>query len=74
MFYRKDAVFMAVASLLATSGSAMADSAPKTSLSLDPRVLTADATVSDGLLMMGLGKAGAGADPEGPEVEHLWLD
>ena len=60
MFYRRDAVLMAVAGLLATSGFAMADSAPKTSLSLDPKVLTADATASDGLLMMGLGKVGAG--------------
>jgi hypothetical protein len=60
MFYRRDAVFMAVASLLATSGFAMADSAPKTSLSLDPKVLTADAAAApDGLLMMGLGKVGA---------------
>jgi len=50
---------MAVASLLATSGFAMADAAPKTSLSLDPKVLTADATAPDGLLMMGLGKVGA---------------
>jgi hypothetical protein len=53
MFYRKDAVFMAVAGLLASSGFAMADATPKTSLSLD-------ATAPDSLLMMGMDKAGAG--------------
>src|SRR4051812_37530799 len=60
MFYRKDAVFMAVAGLLASSGYAMADAAPKTSLSLDPTVVRADAEAPEGLLMMGLDKAGAG--------------
>ena len=59
MYYRKDAVFMAVAGLLASSGFAMADATPKTSLSLDPTVLRADDASSEGLLMMGLGKAGA---------------
>jgi len=60
MLNRKDAIFMVVASVLATSSLAMADSAPKTSLTLDPSVITADAPPSEGLLMMGLGKAGAG--------------
>jgi len=59
MFYRKDAVFMAVAGLLASSGFAMADATPKTSLSLDPKVISADATAPDNLLMMGMDKAGA---------------
>ncbi len=47
MFYRKDAVFMAIAGLLASSGFAMADAtAPKTSLTLDPAVITADDTAA----------------------------
>jgi len=59
MLYRKDAILMVVAAVLATSSLAMADAAPKTSLTLDPTVITADAAPSEGLLMMGLGKAGA---------------
>jgi hypothetical protein len=54
---------MAVASLLASCGFAMADTTeiqvPK--LTLDPKVITADAAPSEGLLMQALGKAG-GAD------------
>lgn len=56
MFHRK-AALTAVASLLATCGYAMADTA-KTSLTLDPSVIRADDAASDSLLMMGLGKAG----------------
>lgn len=42
MYYQK-AVLFAVAGLLASSGLALADNTPKTSLSLDPTVITADA-------------------------------
>jgi hypothetical protein len=55
---RKEVILMAVASVLATSSLAMADAAPKTSLSLNPTVVTADTAAPDGLLMMGLDKAG----------------
>ena len=59
MFYRKDAVFMAVAGLLACSGYAMADSqSDKTKLSLSPSILTADDQPQTGLIMMGLDKVG----------------
>jgi len=61
MFYRKDAVFMAVAGILASAGFAVADNtAVKTPvLTLDP-VATVD-NAPDGLLMQGLGKVpGAG--------------
>ena len=57
MFYRKDAVFMAVAGLLASSGYAMA--ANTTGLSLDPTVLTADDAPTPAPLMAALDKAGA---------------
>jgi len=57
MFYRKDVVLMAaVAGLLASSGAAMAES--QSSLSLDPRVLTADDAAPQAPLMSMLGKAG----------------
>jgi len=56
MFYRKDVVLMAVAGLLASSGYAMAES--QSSLSLDPRVLTADDAAPQAPLMSMLGKAG----------------
>jgi hypothetical protein len=68
MFYRKDAVLMAVAGLLATSGFAMADT-PKTTLSLDP-VVTADdaaaaAAPAPAAPLMGLlEKAGVGKPME----------
>ena len=61
MYYQK-AVLFAVAGLLASSGLALADNAPKTSLSLDPTVITADAggDASDRApLMMALDKIGA---------------
>ena len=58
MNYRK-AAFFAVAGLLASSGMALADNAPKTSLSLDPTVITADAGADRAPLMMLLDKAGA---------------
>jgi hypothetical protein len=53
----RTAVLTAVASLLACSGFALADS-PK--LTLDPTVITADAAPSQGLLMQGLDKCGVG--------------
>jgi hypothetical protein len=60
MFYRKDAVLMAVAGLLAANGYAMADAtAPK--LSLNPGVITAADEAGDKApLMWALDKAGAG--------------
>jgi len=58
MHYRK-AVFFAVAGLLASSGYALADNSPKTSLSLDPTVITADAAADKTPLMGLLDKAGA---------------
>ena len=58
MFQRK-AVFFAVAGLLASSGYALAGNAPKTSLSLDPTVITADAPADRAPLMMALDKVGA---------------
>jgi hypothetical protein len=61
MFYRKDAVFMAVASLLASSGLAMAGNtelkAP--ALSLDPSVISAQTAPDQAPLMWALDKAGA---------------
>ncbi len=61
MLYRKDAVSMAVAGLLATCGFAMADTQVKTSsLSLDPSVVHADVDAAPStLLMTGLDKIGA---------------
>ena len=65
MFYRKDAVFMAVAGLLASSGFAMADTTDvrNASLSLDPTLITAQASATpaanDSLLMSTLDRAGA---------------
>jgi len=62
MFHRKDAVFMAVAGLLASCGFAMAETTEvKTpSLSLEPTVATAqDAGAPSAPLMMGLDKIGA---------------
>jgi len=60
MFHRKNAVFTAVAGLLACSGFAMADStqieAP--SLTLNPKAITAQ-DAPQGLLMQGLDKVGA---------------
>jgi len=61
MYYPK-AAFFAVAGLLASSGIALADNAPKTSLSLDPTVITADAAADRAPLMMALDKVG-GAKP-----------
>jgi len=58
MFNRK-AVFFAVAGLLASSGFALADNAPKTSLSLNPAVITADEAAPRQPLMMALDKVGA---------------
>lgn len=61
MFYRKDAVSMAVVALLASSGFAMADTTQvKTSaLSLDPSVINADVDAAPSTpLMMGLDKIG----------------
>src|SRR5690242_11604502 len=58
MLSRK-AVFFAVAGLLASSGYALADNAPKTSLTLDPTVITADAASDRAPLMMALDKVGA---------------
>jgi len=61
MFNRK-AVFFAVAGLLASSGYALADNAPKTSkttLSLNPAVMTADDAAPRAPLMMALDKVGA---------------
>src|SRR4051812_47953688 len=63
MIYRKDAVLVAVASLLASCGFAMADTteATDTKLSLDPRVMTvADAPPAAPLMGL-LDKAGAGS-------------
>jgi len=61
MYYRK-AIFCAVSGLLASSGFALADNAPQTSLSLDPAVITADAAVAApdrAPLMLALDKVGA---------------
>ena len=61
MFSRK-AVLFALAGLLASIGLARADNAPKTSLSLDPTVITADAggdAADRAPLMMALDKVGA---------------
>lgn len=54
MFHRY-AILSAVAGLLASSGFAMADG-----LTIDPAVASADAAVSQGLLMQGMDKAGVG--------------
>jgi hypothetical protein len=69
MYIRKDAVFMAVAGLLASAGFAMASDIQTPTLSLEPTVVTAAAEEtlppeaaplgSDGLLMQGLGRVGA---------------
>lgn len=62
MFHRKDAVYLAVAGLLVSSGLAKAADAPSTKLSLDPTVLTADdaaAPAPRAPLMDLLDKAGA---------------
>jgi len=60
MFYRKDAVLVAVASLLASCGFAMADD-NTAKLSLDPRVVTAAAPADQAPLMGLMDKAGMGA-------------
>jgi len=61
MFYRKDAVLMAVAGLLSASGYAMADAtAPK--LSLNSSVVTADDAGDKAPLMYELDKVGAGSE------------
>jgi hypothetical protein len=62
MLYRKDAVSMAVAGLLATCGFAMADTTQMktSSLSLDPSVIHADIDAAPSTpLMVGLDKIGA---------------
>jgi hypothetical protein len=67
MFYRKDAVLMAVAGVLATAGFATAAEVKTQPLSLEPTVVTAadEGTVAPtaefphmGLLMQGLGRVG----------------
>ena len=61
MFHRKDAVFMAVAGLLASSGYAVAGNTPSAKLTLDPAVLTADDAAPEPAPLMGLlDKAGVG--------------
>jgi hypothetical protein len=55
--FNRSAVLLAAAVLLASSGLVVAE-APK--LSLDPTVITADATAPQGSLMLGLDKAGIG--------------
>ena len=70
--YHRSAVLMAVAGLLACSGFAMADS-PK--LSLDPTVITADATAPQGLLMQGLDKVGVGKTLEDAKINiYGWVE
>jgi len=61
MFYRKDAVLMAVAGLLASSGFAMADSTGLQTpvQSPDPTVVRADDAATQAPLMMALDKVGA---------------
>src|ERR1041384_3590326 len=61
MTFGHKSVFAALAGVLATSGLALADGpAPKTSLTLNPTVLTADDAPETGLLMQHLDKAGVG--------------
>lgn len=59
MFYRKDAVLMAIAGLLAANGYAMADTPASSKLSLVPTMITADAASERTPLMGVLDKAGA---------------
>jgi len=63
MVFRRDAVALAVAGLLASAGFAMADGAPVPApvltLQTEPAPVAAEPTAPDGLLMQGLGKLGA---------------
>ena len=60
MFQRNSAILVAVAGLLASAGFAVAESAPKSVLTLDP--VAAD-TAPNGLLMQGFDKVGPAVLP-----------
>lgn len=68
MFHSHKAITASIAGLLSTAGFAFADNLPHSPLTLDPAVITAnesaEAASEQGLLMLGLEKAGAGKSLE----------